>query len=141
MRRTLIATALAALALAVAAAAPGGEGASASFGGSSGCVTLPATPRLKSALLRAHRATQDDETRTTGPFGRVYYGRCPRAFYALATFHHRTPKVDFGAQDQPERLQRRIGGGWSDRGDTGGFVCEAAPRALLKLWRLLENCD
>jgi hypothetical protein len=137
----LITAALTALAVAVAAVVLVRQDASASFGGSSGCVTLRATPKLKSTLLRTHRATQDEKTKTTGPFGRVYYGRCPRAFYALATFHHRTPRVDFGAQDQPERFYRRIGGGWTDRGDTGGFVCEAAPKALLKLWKLLENCD
>jgi hypothetical protein len=28
-----------------------------------------------------------------------------------------------------------------DPGDTGGFVCESAPKALLKLWNLLETCD
>lgn len=127
---------------AVAAIAIAGQGpAGASFGGSSGCVTLSASAKLKSTLLRVHRATLDaGEIRTTGPFGRVYYGRCPKAFYALATFHHKTAKVDFGGQDQPERLQRKVGGVWKDRGDTGGYVCEAAPRALLKLWNLLANC-
>ncbi|MEA2224718.1 MAG: hypothetical protein QOH83_3094, partial [Solirubrobacteraceae bacterium] len=75
--------------------------------------------------------------KTSGPVGRVYYGRCPKAFYALASFNHTTPKVDFGVQDQPERFRRRLGGPWQDRGDTGGFVCEAAPKALLKLWNRL----
>jgi hypothetical protein len=121
-------------------AQPGVAGAS--FGGSSGCVTLPATAKLKSALLRVHRATLDAAAiHTSGPFGRVYYGRCPKAFYALATFHHKTARVDFGGQDQPERFQRNVGADWKDRGDTGGYVCEAAPRALLKLWNLLSGCD
>jgi hypothetical protein len=139
MRRVLIVGAL--TAFAAAAVALAGQGASASFGGSSGCVTLPATAKLRSTLLRVHRATLDAaEIKTTGPFGRVYYGRCPRAFYALATFRHKTAKVDFGGQDQPERFQRRVGGAWRDRGDTGGFVCEAAPKALLELWSLHESC-
>lgn len=141
MRRRIggavVLAALAASALALAA----GQGASASFNSSSGCVTLPVTAKLKSTLLRVHRATQNASTTTTGPFGRVYYGRCPKAFYALATFRHRTPQVDFGSQDQPERFQRRVGGAWTDRGDTGGFLCEAAPKALLKLWKLDESCD
>jgi len=141
MRRLATAAALTALMATAVALLPSGERASASFGGSSGCVTLPATAKLKVTLLRVHRATQSAETKTTGPVGRVYYGRCPNAFYALATFHHRTPQVDFGGQDQPERLRRKVGGTWTDRGDTGGFVCEAAPKALLKLWNLLENCD
>jgi len=141
VRRLLLACAVGAVAVA-AIALPGPGAAGASFGGSSGCVTLPATAKLKSTLLRVQRATLDaGKIRTTGPFGRVYYGRCPKAFYALATFHHKTAKVDFGGQDQPERFQRRVGGAWTDRGDTGGYVCEAAPRALLKLWNLLAGCD
>lgn len=141
MRRALLACAIGtATAAALALAGPGAAGAS--FGSSSGCVTLPVTSKLKSTLLRVHRAALDTgEIRTSGPFGRVYYGRCPKAFYALATFHHKTARLDFGAQDQPERFQRRVGGSWKDRGDTGGYVCAAAPRALLKLWNLVGSCD
>ena len=135
VRRTLLAAAL--LTLVVTS-----QGASASFGGSSGCVTLRATPALRSTLLRVHRATMTTkDMKTSGPVGRVYYGRCPNAFYALASFNHTTRKVDFGIQDQPERFRRRLGGPWQDRGDTGGFVCEAAPQALLKLWNRLKGCD
>lgn len=127
---------------ALAVAAIASQGASASFGGSSGCVTLPATPALKTTLLRVHRATiTRTDMKTSGPVGRVYYGRCPKAFYALASFNHKTPRVDFGIQDQPERFRRRLGGPWQDRGDTGGFVCEAAPRPLLKLWNRVKGCD
>jgi hypothetical protein len=141
-RRSLAWAALAAAGLALAAAAlvPGSSGASATSG-TGACIVLPVTTTLKSTLLRVHRATQPAATKTTGPFGRVYYGRCAKAFYALASFRHKTPQVDFGAQDQPERLRRRVGGTWEDRGDTGGFVCEAAPKALLKLWKLQQGCD
>jgi hypothetical protein len=127
------------LALAGVALAPGSSGASATSG-TGACIVLPVTPGLKSTLLRVHGATQDRDTKTTGPFGRIYYGRCAKAFYALASFRHRTPKVDFGTQDQPERFRRRLKQRWEDRGDTGGFVCEAAPKALLKLWKLLKEC-
>lgn len=139
-RRLVAAVSAAALAAPAGVALVAGQGASANFNSSSGCVSLTAGTQLKAALLRVHRATQNASTKTTGPFGRVYYGRCPKAFYALATFRHKTPQLDFGSQDQPERFRRRVGGAWSDRGDTGGFVCEAAPKALLKLWRLDENC-
>jgi len=141
-RRSCAWVALAAvgLALAVAGLLPGSSGASATSG-TGACIVLPVTPALKATLLRVHRATQNVDTKTTGPFGRVYYGRCAKAFYALASFHHKTPQVDFGAQDQPERLRRRVGGRWEDHGDTGGFVCEAAPKALLTLWKLQKDCD
>ncbi len=139
MRPIALAAGVAALA-ASALALVAGQGASANFNSSSGCVTLTAGAQTKSTLLRVHRATQNGSTKTTGPFGRVYYGRCPKAFYALATFRHKTPAVDFGSQDQPERFQRKVGGAWRDRGDSGGFVCEAAPKALLKLWKLDANC-
>lgn len=49
--------------------------------------------------------------------------------------------MDFGSQDQPERCRRKVGGAWTDCGDTGGFLCEAAPKALLKLWQLDADCD
>jgi hypothetical protein len=94
---------------------------------------------LRATLLHVHRGGLTGST-TSGPVGRVYYGRCPKAFYALASFRHRTPQVDFGTQDQPERFRRLVGGRWQDRGDTGGFVCEAAPMALLRLWRLQQGC-
>jgi hypothetical protein len=126
-------------ALAVATVSAGPARASATSG-TGACIVLPVTPALRSTLLRVHRATQSADTRTAGPVGRLYYGRCAKAFYALASFTHKTPQVDFGAQDQPERFRRRVGGRWEDRGDTGGFVCEAAPRALLKLWKLLQGC-
>jgi hypothetical protein len=133
---------LAGVLLALWVAAIASQGASASFGGSSGCVTLRAPPALRSTLLRVHRATLTrKDMKTSGPVGRVYYGRCPKAFYALAVFTHKTPKVDFGVQDQPERFRRSVGGPWQDRGDTGGFVCEAAPKALLKLWNRVKGCD
>jgi hypothetical protein len=138
VRWALLACALPALAIAALCA----PGAGASFGGSSGCVTLRATPALRSTLLRVHRATLTrKDMKTSGPVGRVYYGRCPKAFYALAVFNHKTPKLDFGVQDQPERFRRRVGGPWQDRGDTGGFVCDAAPKALLKLWNRVKGCD
>jgi len=127
---------LAALIAAVAGASPGASAAR-----SPGCVVLPVTPALKSKLLRVHRATITVAgMRTSGPVGQVYHGRC-KAFYALASFNHRTPKVDLHAQDQPERFVRRAGGAWQDRGDTGGFLCDAAPRALLTLWGLQADCD
>jgi hypothetical protein len=141
VERSVAGVALVAVGLALVAIAlsPGSSGASATSG-TGACIVLPVTPALKSTLLRVHRATQRDGTKTTGPFGRIYYGRCAKAFYALASFRHRTAKIDFGAQDQPERFRRRVKGRWKDRGDTGGFVCEAAPRPLLKLWKLLKDC-
>jgi hypothetical protein len=141
VERSLAWAALGAVVLALAAAAlsPGSSGASATSG-TGACIVLPVTPALKSTLLRVHRARQSSGTTTTGPFGRVHYGRCAKAFYALASFRHKTRKVDFGAQDQPERFRRRVKGRWQDRGDTGGFVCDAAPKSLLKLWKLLKDC-
>lgn len=128
-----LAALIAAVALPVA-----GPGASAAR--PAGCVVLPVTPALKATLLRVHRATITVAgMKATGPVGQVYHGRC-KAFYALASFNHRTPKVDLRAQDQPERFVRRAGGAWKDRGDTGGFLCDAAPRALLKLWGLQADC-
>jgi hypothetical protein len=103
---------------------------------------LPVTAALKSTLLHVHRAAiTTTGAKTSGPVGRVYYGRCPKAYYALASFRLKTPQLDFGTQDQPERFKRRVGGRWRDLGDTGGFVCEAAPKALLRLWRLQQGCD
>jgi hypothetical protein len=141
VERSLAWAALVAVVVALAAVAlsPGSSGASATSG-TGACIVLPVTPALKSTLLRVHRAAQSDHTKTTGPFGRIYYGRCAKAFYALASFRHKTREVDFGAQDQPERFRRRVKGRWQDRGDTGGFVCEAAPKSLLKLWKLLKDC-
>jgi hypothetical protein len=128
--------ALVALVAAVAVASPGASAAR-----SAGCVVLPVTPALKSTLLHVHRATITVAgMKTSGPVGQVYHGRC-KAFYALASFNHKTPQLDLHRQDQPERFDRRAGGAWKDRGDTGGFVCEAAPQALLKLWGLFEGCD
>jgi len=125
-----------AVAVAVASAAPASAPASA------GCRVLPVTPALKATLLRVRRANvRSAGSTTTGPVGRVYYERCPKAFYALASFRLKTPQVDFGTQDQPERFPRLVGRAWEDRGDTGGFVCEAAPEALLRLWRLQQGCD
>jgi hypothetical protein len=127
------------VALAALIAAVAGPGASAAR--SAGCAVLPVTPALKAKLLRVHRATITVAgMKTSGPVGQVYHGRC-KAFYALASFNHRTPKADLHAQDQPEHFVRRAGGAWRDRGDTGGYLCDAAPRALLTLWGLQEGCD
>jgi hypothetical protein len=125
----------------VVVAGPAG-GAAPSSAPAATCRVLPVTAELKATLLRVHRAAiTSPGAKTSGPVGRVYYGRCPKAYYALASFRFRTPQLDFGTQDQPERFQRRVGGRWRDRGDTGGFVCEAAPKALLRLWGLQRGCD
>ncbi len=141
-RALLLVTMLAAAgAIAGAAATLAGPAAGATSA-SAGCRVLPVTPALKATLLRVHRATiRSAGSTTTGPVGRVYYGRCPRAFYALASFRLKTPQLDFGTQDQPERFRRLVGRAWQDQGDTGGFVCEAAPKRLLALWGLQKDCD
>ncbi|HEX6390007.1 MAG TPA: hypothetical protein VFZ89_11180 [Solirubrobacteraceae bacterium] len=142
MRRALVlAVVLGACALAAPVAGVG-AGPAASASAAATCRVLPVTAALKATLLRVRRAAITTPGATTsGPVGRVYYGRCPKAYYALASFRYKTPQLDFGTQDQPERFQRRVGGRWRDLGDTGGFVCEAAPKALLMLWRLQRGCD
>lgn len=137
MRRLPAACVLAGAAVAAAVVPSPGAGAAPA----AVCSARPVTSALKSTLLRVHRASlASTAVKTSGPVGRVYHGRCPKAFYALASFGHRTPQGDFGLQDQPERFRRRPGEPWQDLGDTGGSVCDAAPKALLKRWGLLEGC-
>jgi hypothetical protein len=111
------------LVLAVASAMPAAGTAASS------CVKLRPTKALKRGLRAAHRRV------TSRPFGgprrgSVYYGRCGPTWYALADFKD----FELGYQDQPERFRRRPHHRWKDRGDTGGDVCRAAPRALLRRW-------
>ena len=98
------------------------------------CRNLTASTAVKADLRAAHRRVTSRPF--TGPrAGSTYYGRCGRIYYALASFRDR----QLGYQDQPERFVRRAGGRWRDRGDTGGDVCDAAPRALLRIWRLCRR--
>src|SRR3954452_21289573 len=94
----------------------------------------PSRPPGPSAALwaAAHAKLAD------GPFSgpRIYAGRCGTRSYALASFKDR----ELGFQDQPERFTRRGSGHWKDRGDTGGDVYFAAPKALLRIWGLATRC-
>jgi hypothetical protein len=97
------------------------------------CHQLNVTKHVKKQLRAAHARITNRPF--TGPHKRVYYGHCGPTAYALASF--KDNKVGFG--DQPERFKRREGHGWKDRGDTGGDVCGAAPRVLLREWGF-TNC-
>lgn len=99
------------------------------------CSKLPNTARLRADLRAAHAKLTDRPF--SGPRKRTTYaGRCGTRSYALASFKDR----ELGFQDQPERFTRRGSGAWKDRGDTGGDVCSAAPRALLRIWGLADRC-
>jgi hypothetical protein len=123
--------------VAVAAAATVPASASAAS-----CHALHASKKLRHTLRSVHvqnlRKNVDKPFKVRGPIGRVYYGRCGTAFYALASFSQTIGGTFFGQQDQPERFRRKAGGRWRDRGDTGGDVCGnfVAPAELRRLWRL-----
>ena len=122
-RRLLVPAVLAALLL-VPARAPAAT-----------CLKLPNTPQLRADLRAAHAKLTDRPF--SGPRkGATYVGRCGTMSYALASFKDR----ELGFGDQPERFTRRGSGAWKDRGDTGGDVCFAAPKALLRLWGLTSRC-
>jgi hypothetical protein len=99
------------------------------------CSKLPNTAGLRADLRAAHAKLTSRPF--TGPRkSTTYAGRCGTRSYALASFKDR----ELGFQDQPERFTRRGSGAWKDRGDTGGDVCSAAPRALLRIWGLAGRC-
>jgi hypothetical protein len=99
------------------------------------CSKLPNTAQLRAALRAAHAKLTDQPF--TGPRkSQTYAGRCGTRAYALASF--KDPELGF--QDQPERFTRRGASQWKDRGDTGGEVCFAAPKALLRIWGLADRC-
>ena len=85
---------------------------------------------MRKALKKAHKRLTDRPF--TGPVkGSVYYGRCGKTHYALATFKDK----GLGTTDQPERFKRRRHHRWKDYGDTGGDGCGApTPRKLLHIW-------
>jgi len=99
------------------------------------CSKLPITAQLRVELRAAHAKLTDRPF--SGPRkGQLYVGRCGTRSYALASFKDR----ELGFQDQPERFTRRGSGKWNDRGDTGGDVCFAAPKTLLRIWGLADRC-
>jgi hypothetical protein len=99
------------------------------------CSKLSNTVHLRTELRAAHAKLTDRPF--SGPRkSQLYVGRCGARSYALASFKDR----ELGFQDQPERFTRRGSGEWKDRGDTGGDVCFAAPKALLRIWRLADRC-
>jgi hypothetical protein len=99
------------------------------------CSKLSNTVHLRAKLRAAHAMLTDRPF--TGPRkSQTYVGRCGTRSYALASFKDR----ELGFQDQPERFTRRGSGEWKDRGDTGGDVCFAAPKALLRIWGLADRC-
>ena len=88
---------------------------------------LVATAAVKAALRSAHhRVTPSD----TGPrAGSVYYGKCGRTRWAMASFRHRNGGYD----DQPESFKLAPGKRrWRDLGDDG--ACQAIPAQLRALW-------
>jgi hypothetical protein len=99
------------------------------------CSKLPNTPQLRADLRAAHAKLTDRPF--SGPRkSETYAGRCGTRSYALASFKDR----ELGFGDQPERFTRRGSADWKDRGDTGGDVCFAAPKALLRIWGLADRC-
>ena len=99
------------------------------------CLKLPNTAQLRADLRAAHAKLTDRPF--SGPRkSATYVGRCGTRSYALASFRDR----ELGFGDQPERFTRRGSGAWKDRGDTGGDVCFAAPKALLRIWGLADRC-
>ena len=99
------------------------------------CSKLSNTAHLRAELGAAHAMLTDRPF--SGPRkSQTYVGRCGTRSYALASFKDR----ELGFQDQPERFTRRGSGEWKDRGDTGGDVCLAAPKALLRIWGLADRC-
>jgi hypothetical protein len=122
--RLLLPLALVPIALALAPAAAAAS-----------CSKLPNTAQLRADLRAAHAKLTDRPF--SGPRkSEVFAGHCGSTSYALASFKDR----ELGYGDQPERFVRRGSGDWKDRGDTGGDVCGAAPKALLKLWGLAGRC-
>jgi hypothetical protein len=111
--------------LAVAAGGTYAESSSAST-----CVNLKVTKKIKKALKAAHKRLTSRHF--TGPKkGSIYYGRCGRTHYALASFKDK----DLSYTDQPERFRRRAHHRWADKGDTGGDACGGpTPVKLLHLW-------
>jgi hypothetical protein len=99
------------------------------------CSKLANTPQLR-AELRAANAKLANRPFAGPRKSQIYVGRCGPRSYALAWFKDR----ELGFQDQPERFTRRGSSLWRDRGDTGGDVCSAAPRALLRIWGLAGRC-
>ena len=116
-----------------------GFAASAAAAPSQQPVNLVATPAVKAALrtsfLAAHKQYQPAKVK--GPLkGDTYYGRYGAFEYALSVFD--VPLT--GTTDQPELFRRPVGGGWVDRGDTGGEVCAGwVPLPLIKLWGFVQT--
>jgi hypothetical protein len=105
------------------------------------CKALSAPRRLDATLLAVHRtymSRQPDvhNPTITGPVGHVYLGVCGTTLWALADFDARYNGYNFGVTDQPERFDNPKNRGWTDLGNTGGLLCDAAPAALLKVWKL-----
>jgi hypothetical protein len=99
------------------------------------CAKLANTAQLRAELRAAHARLTDRPF--SGPRkSQIYVGRCGTRSYALASFKDR----ELGFGDQPERFTRRGSSDWKDRGDTGGDVCFAAQKALLRIWGLADRC-
>lgn len=99
---------------------------------------LTATSDMKGAIRAAFITSHNmADGEVTGPLaGKTYYGSFRGKEWAVATFS----TAGTGTTDQPEVFNRRPGGTWVDRGDTGGAVCDKVPRPMLHVWRLESSC-
>lgn len=124
MSRILALFALAASAAAIALAAITTAGTAAT----PACVNLTVDAGLKAALTQAHANRRDGAIAR----GSVYYGRCGRTRYAIASFSK-------ALADQPEKFRKLPGRAWKDMGDGFEDGCDAGarapiPHALVMKW-------
>jgi hypothetical protein len=95
------------------------------------CSNLVVPPLgISPGLKQAHAKIKAGEERT----GAIYYGRCGKIEYSLATFVSPTS----GITDQPEIFTRKdSAASWQDLGGSGGSVCHSAvPIQLTDIWGL-----
>lgn len=121
---------LLALAAGVAAAVPATTTATAGPAATTAasCRNLTVDAGLKAALTTAHARRRDGAIAR----GSVYYGRCGRTRYAIASFSK-------ALADQPEKFRKLPGKGWKDMGDGFEDGCDAGarapiPHALVMIW-------
>lgn len=126
MPRLLVLLALAAGVAAVVPATTSATPATATAAAS--CHNLTVDAAVKTALTNAHARRRDGAIAR----GSVYYGRCGRTQYAIASFSK-------ALADQPEKFRKLPGRGWKDMGDGFEDGCDAGarapiPRALVTIW-------
>jgi hypothetical protein len=106
--------------------------AAAPAGASAACKNLRVPDHVRTALKEAHGHRDGAISK-----GSIYYGRCGRTRYAIASFSK-------ALADQPEKFIKRRGHHWKDKGDGFENGCDRGarypiPKALVKLWHVCPS--